>query len=50
MKFKKRDKRYNSYFDNYSDKVTGDFIGGLAWLALGAIGYGIYKLAVWFTT
>ena len=42
--FKKKDKRYNSQFDNYTDKYTGTFKLGLVYVAILIIGYGIYTL------
>ena len=43
----KRDKRYNTPIDNYTDKYKEGLIGGLIGaLLLGCI-YGLYKLAEW---
>jgi len=44
MFFKKKDKRYNSSMDNYTDKYKGNFYLGLVYVALGVIGYIIYKI------
>lgn len=29
MFWKKKDKRYNNYFDNYSNKLWGSLLGGV---------------------
>ena len=45
--FNKKDKRYNDYFDNYSNKQRDNFIGGLIFIIIGLVCYGMYKLAQW---
>lgn len=45
MFWKKKDKRYNSYFDNYSNKLLDSIIGGLIF---GAIIFVIYLIAQFF--
>jgi hypothetical protein len=42
--FKKKDKRYNSQLDNYTDKYKGTFILGLVMVVIGLVAYGIYLL------
>ena len=42
--FKKKDKRYNDYYDNYSNRVKENIVGGFLWaLIFGSI-YGVYKI------
>ena len=40
----KIDKRYNNYFDNYTNKLKGTFVLGLVYIVIAVIGYIIYKL------
>ena len=42
--FKKKDKRYNTQFDNYTDKYSGTFKLGLFYIVIALVGYGIYTL------
>jgi hypothetical protein len=42
--FKKKDKRYNTYFDNYSNKIAGNFTIAIVYVVIGLIVYGGYKL------
>ena len=42
--FKKKVKKTNDYYDNYTNRYKDGFIGGLVWAALIAAIYGIYKL------
>jgi len=47
MLFKKRDKRYNDYYDNYTNRVFENLVGGLLWLLFFALVYGAYRLFNW---
>lgn len=42
--FKKKDKRYNTQLDNYTDKYSGTFKLGLVYVIIFLIGYGLYTL------
>lgn len=42
--FKKKDKRYNTYFDNYTEKYKGIFVLGLVYIIVAVICYGLYLL------
>ena len=42
--FEKKDKRYNNYFDNYTNKYADTFKLGLIYAIIGLIGYGVYKV------
>jgi len=47
--FKKKDKRYNTQLDNYTDKYADTFKLGLVYVVIGSIGYGLYTLyAIYF--
>jgi hypothetical protein len=46
--FKKKDKRYNTQLDNYSDKYADTFKLGLIYVVIGLFGYGIYKIYTLF--
>lgn len=42
--FKKKDKRYNTQFDNYTDKYMDNFILLLFYMLIGVVGYLLYSL------
>ena len=42
--FEKKDKRYNTQFDNYTDKYAGTFKLGLVYVVIFLIGNGLYTL------
>jgi hypothetical protein len=44
--FNKKDKRYNDYFDNYSNKYLGTLKLGLVYLVVGVVIYCIYKFLI----
>ena len=46
MFFKKKDKRYNDYFDNYSNKYLNTFKLSLVYIVIGVIVYCIYKFLI----
>ncbi len=46
--FKEKDKRYNNQLDNYTNKYQDNFKLVLVYIAIGLIGYGIYKLYNYF--
>lgn len=43
---KKNDKKYNYYFDNYSNKYLDTFKLGLIYILIGVIIYCIYKFLI----
>jgi hypothetical protein len=40
--FKKKDKRYYNYFDNYTNKVKGTASLGFVYVVIGVVAYLIY--------
>lgn len=42
--FKKKDKRYNDYLDNYTNKYEDTFKLGLVYALIGGVCYGLYTL------
>ena len=46
--FRKKDKRYYSSTDNYTDKYLGTFKLGLFYIFLLGIGYFFYTMYNWF--
>ena len=42
--FKKKDKRYNNYFDNYTNKVKGTATLGFVYVVIAVVAYLIYYL------
>jgi preprotein translocase subunit Sss1 len=43
----KKDKRYNSYEDNYSNIYKGNIILGVIIILIGSVGYGLYLFYEW---
>jgi hypothetical protein len=41
--FKKKDKRYYNYFDNYTNKVKGTTMLGFVYVAIAIVAYLIYS-------
>ena len=41
---KKKDKRYNNYFDNYKNKVGGTIFLGFVYAVIAIVAYLIYTL------
>ena len=44
----KKDKRYNTPLDNYTDKFADNFKLVVFYVVVGAIGYGVYQLYIYF--
>lgn len=44
MWFKNKDKRYNRDFDNYYNRITGNFVLSLFYVVVGLVAYGVYRL------
>jgi len=48
FKKEKRDKRYNDYFDNYSNKLSDSMKGGFFVLIIILVFFGLYKGYIYF--
>lgn len=48
LKRKRKDKRYNDYFDNYSNRILDSMKGGFLFLIILLVIFGLYEAYKYF--
>lgn len=48
LKREKKDKRYNDYFDNYSNRILDSMKGGFLILIILLVIFGLFKAYIYF--